>query len=167
MRLFKRGISVKYLVLLLLIMMSRFLSAEPVITEDLLRSISKEIIQSVKDQDISVVKKYIYPGTKLIIDMDPSPSAGKSEIPYDKYIALTEMGFSAMQEAEIHDEIVSIEIDKENNQGTIEEKITATLKMFGIKMRDVSISTTVYGIIDGQVKALHAEDELISSGPIM
>lgn len=156
----------KYVFIAWLVMLPQFAFAEPTITEDMLKSISKEINQSVKDGDVSVVKKYVYPGTKIIVDMDPSPSAGKSEIPYDKYIALTEMGFSALEDAEISDEIISIKIDREKNQGTIEEKTTATLKMLGIKIRDVSISTTVYGVVDGEVKALRTEDELISSGPV-
>ncbi len=156
----------KYIVGLVLSCLSLFAWGEPEITEDLLKSISNELRQSIESQDSAIIKKYLYPGTTIIIDMDPSPSAGKTEIPYDKYLPLIDLSYSAMKDAEIHEEILSINIDKEKNQGTIEEKVWATLNVLGIKVQDVSISTTTYGIVDGEVKALHAEDELISSGPV-
>jgi hypothetical protein len=121
---------------------------------------------SIKVQDSSVLKKYIYPGTKIIIDMDPSPSSGKTEIPYEKYMPLIDMSYKMMKGADIHEELISIKIDTENNEGTIEEKTTAVLTISGMKIRDISINQTTYGIVNGEVKILRTEDELISTGPI-
>lgn len=156
----------RYLLVAILCVVGFSANAEVKITEKLIKSISKELLVSVKTQDTAILKKYLYPGTKLIVDMDPSPSAGKLEITYEKYMALVDMSYKLMKNAEIHDEVISIKIDEEKNQGTIEEKTTVTLDMMGIKMRDVSISTTTYGVVNGEVKALRAEDELISSGPV-
>ena len=150
-------------VLICLLLISGFATAETILDEDAVIGISDELEQAVKSGNLAVFKKYLYPGSKIVVDMDPSNSAGQIEVSYTDYMQLLEMALPLMQEADIHDEIISVSIDEARNQATIREKSTVTMEMMGVKMRDVSISETVYGIVNGQIKALSATDQLISS----
>lgn len=155
-----------FAVFVCLLLTSGIASAETVLDEDVVRGISVELKQAVLDGDISVFKKYLYPGSKIVVDLDPSNSAGQVEISYADYMGLLEMSLPLMQGADISDEVLSVSVDAENNQATIKEKTIVIMEMMGVKIRDESISETTYGIVDGQIKALSATDELISSEPI-
>jgi len=141
-------------------------SAEPKLTEDVVKAISVELTDAVKSGDISVFKKYLYPGSTIVIDMDPSPSAGQMEMQYDQYMQLLEMSLPLMKDAVLHDETLSISVDEVNNQATIREKTTATIEIMGTKVRDISINETTFGIVNGHIKVLTANDQLISSEPL-
>lgn len=150
-------------ILICLLLISGFATAETVLDEDAVIGISDEVKQAIKNGDLAVFKKYLYPGSKIVVDMDPSNSAGQVEVSYADYMQLLEMALPLMQEADIQDEIISVSIDEAKNQAAVKEKNTVTMDMMGIKMRDVSISETVYGIVNGQIKVLSATDQLISS----
>ncbi len=140
--------------------------AEPVVDEETVRSISAELAQAGRDKNISVIEKYIYPGSILIVDMDPAPGMGETEIGYEDYMKLTEQSWSMINSVDIHDEELSLSVDKDKNQATIEEKTTVDYEMAGMKIRDVAISKTTYGVVEGQIKILKTSDQLISSGPV-
>lgn len=150
-------------VLVCLLLISGFATAETVLDEDAIIGITDEIKQAIKGGDIAVFKKYLYPGSKITVDMDPSNSAGQIEVSYADYMQLLEMALPLMQEADIQDEILSVSIADGGSQATVKEKNTVTMDMMGVKMRDVSISETVYGVVNGQIKVLSATDQLISS----
>ena len=149
-----------------LLLFSGHASADPTLTEDVIKDISVELKHAMQNGDIAVFKKYLYPGSKIVVDMDPSNSAGQVEVSYDEYMQLLEISLPLMQNAVLHDEVLSISIDDQNNQATIREKTDATIEMMGVKIRDVSISETTYGVVNGQIKALTATDQLISSEQI-
>ncbi len=149
-----------------LLSLSGHASAETTLTEEVVKGISIEMKQAVQDADITVFEKYLYPGSRILVDLDPSNSAGQTEVGYDEYMQLLKMSLPLMQDAVLHDEVLSIFIDDENNQATIREKTSVTIEMMGIKIRDVSISETTYGIVDGQIKAIVATEQLISSEQI-
>lgn len=140
--------------------------ASPVVDKTTVLAISAEMTAAAKSGDMAVFEKYLYPGTRIVVDMDPANSSGQLEIGYEDYMALIEMALGAMQNADIHDELISVSVDEARNEAIVEQKTTATLEMLGVKMRDVSINKTTYGVVDGQIKVLHAEDQLISSGPV-
>ncbi len=140
--------------------------ADPVLDEETVKAISQELAQAIKSGDMAVFEKYMHPDSKIVVDMDPANGAGEMEIGYEEFMALTGIAMQAMGSAEIHDELISINVNEARNEATIKEKTTATIEMLGIKMRDVSINETTYGIIDGQIKVLSTQDQLISSGPI-
>ncbi len=140
--------------------------AEIILDEKKINEIRAEITQSVKDSDFSVIEKYMYPGSEIILDFDPAADKGETEIDYDDFMELAEFSLQMMEGAEIHDELIALEIDKSNNQATVEEKTTIVMEMMGIKIEDISISTTTYGIVDGEIKVLYTKDRLISSGSI-
>ena len=150
-------------ILLALIVVPVLASAEPVLDEDTVRAIAQKLNQSFIDGDISILKKYMYPGSKIIVDTDPTVNRGQIEVDYDSFMQLTEMAVQNMQEASVHDEVLSVSVDAAANEATIREKTTATVSMLGSKVRDVSISTTTYGVVGGEIKVLVVEDELISS----
>ncbi len=156
----------KRLILVVIAFLPLSAFATPVVDEATVRAIAKEIAQGVRDTDISVLKKYLHPESRIVVDLDPALNSGKQEISYDEYMALTEMSFQFMAELELHDEVISVSVDEANNQATIEEKTIATVNMMGVKMQDVSLSKTTYGVIDGQIKVLYSEGELLSSGPV-
>ncbi len=140
--------------------------ANPVLTEDTVRGISAEVAQAMRDKDMSVIEKYMHPDSRIVIDLDPDLNAGQQEIRYEEFMMLSQMSMQAIEDIEVHDEVLSVSIDEANNQATIEEKTTATVTMMGMKMKDVSLTKTTYGVIDGQIKVLSTEDQLISSGPV-
>jgi len=152
-------------VLIALAFVPGYVNAEPVLDESTVKAISREMTGALMNNDVSVFKKYLYPGSKIVVDMDPANNTGQTEISYDEYMSLIEMAMPAMQNAEIFDELISISVDEARNQATIEEKTTAVVEMMGIRMKDVSINRTTYGVVDGRIKVLSSEDQLISIGP--
>ncbi len=140
--------------------------ANPVLDEATVRGISAEVAQALRDSDMSVLEKYLHRDSRIVIDVDPAVNAGQHQISYDEYMALSQMSMQVMDNVEIHDEIIAISVDEANNEATIEEKTTALIEAMGMKIKDVSLTKTTYGVIDGQIKVLSTEDQLISSGPI-
>jgi hypothetical protein len=153
-------------VLICLVLWSGFAVAEPVLDEGTVKGISAEFKAAIQNADIGPFKKYLYAESRIIVDLDPSNSAGEMEISYADYMGMMEMALPMMQGSDIQDEVLSISIDKAANQATIKEKTTATMDIMGVKIRDVSVSETTYGVVDGEIKVLIAKDQLISSGPV-
>ena len=153
-------------VIFCLILWSGFAVAEPVNDEDTVRGISAEFSAAIETADIATFRKYLHPTTRILVDLDPSNSAGEMEISYDDYMGMMEMALPMMQGSDIQEEVLSISVDSANNQATIKEKNIAVIDIMGVKVKDVSISETTYGVIDGQIKVLIAKDQLISSGPV-
>ena len=153
-------------VIICLVLWSGFAAADPVIDEDTVRGISAELSAAIETANIDTFRKYLHPTSKIIVDLDPSNSAGEMEIGYADYMGMMEMALPMMQGSDIQEEVLSISVDAANNQATIREKNIATIDIMGVKVRDVSISETTYGVIDGQIKVLVARDQLISSGPV-
>jgi len=152
------------LILLTLIFASGYVFSEPVLNEAKIKAIGEELKQAIKNQDISVFEKYLYSGSKIIIDLDPANNRGEKEVSYDEYMKLLKMSLKIMGDAVIHDELLTISIDKDKNEATVEEKTTAIIEMMGMKIEDVSITKTTYGVINGKIKVLISQDQLVSSG---
>ncbi len=136
--------------------------ADPVIDEDAVRAISAETLQAAKDGDTSVIQKYFYSGSKIVIDLDPADDAGQSEIAYEEFVQLAEMGMEALSNAEFVVEITGIAVDEKKNQATVEETSTVVSQMMGVLLTQVSVTETLYGVVDGQIKVLEAVERLVS-----
>ena len=156
---------IKYLILALMLT-TGIAIADPIIDEAKVKEIGLEFKYSIKNKDFSIIEKYMYPGSKVVIDMDPANGRGEKEISYKKYMVLMKMSYQMMGESDIHEEILSISVDKAKNEATVEAKTTAILTMMGMKVEDVSINKTKYGVVNGEIKVLSTEDQLISSGVI-
>jgi hypothetical protein len=140
--------------------------ANPVLTEQKVRAISAEIAQAARDKDFSVIEKYMHPSSVIIIDLDPNPNAGETEVGYDEYMQLTRQSWGMVNNVDVSVEEVALSVDQGNNRATIREKSTIVYEMMGMKIKDVSIGETTYGVVDGQIKILKVADQLISSGPV-
>lgn len=140
--------------------------ANPVLDEATVRGISAEVAQALRESDMSVLEKYLHSDSRIVIDLDPAINRGQQQISYDEYMALAAMSMQVMQSVDIHDEIISVSVDAANNEATIEEKTTAIIEAMGMTIKDVSLTKTTYGVIDGHIKVLSTEDQLLSSGPI-
>ncbi len=151
------------IVLIVMLLSAGSSFAEPRITEAGLRNVSEELVRAMEENDFSVISKYLHPTSRIIIDLDPTPGQGQKEISYDDYMPLAEMGMAMMADAKISNEILSIEIDCERNQGTIEEKTTVTANIMGVHVNEVTITTSVYGVIDGDIKVISAVGDLVFS----
>ena len=113
-------------VLVCLVLVSGVAAADPVLDEKTVKGISEEIKQAVKNNDLSVFRKYLYRGSKLVVDLDPSTSAGLTEVSYEDYMNLMQLALPLMRDADIQDEVISLSIDKAKNQATIKEKSNVT-----------------------------------------
>ena len=153
----------KVFLFLLTTALSMGIHAAPPITSNTLKSISAEGKKNVEQTDFLVVEKYMHPDSKVVVDFDPAPNVGEKEMAYNDYMALTRTGFANMKDINVDVEILSIKINKAKNQGTIKEKISATMTMMGLRMRDVSVNKTTYGYIDGEIKVLSMHNTAISN----
>ena len=136
--------------------------ADPVIDEGVVRAISAEMLQAVKDNDMSIVEKYFYPGSKIVIDMDPADDAGETEISYKDSLLLAEMGMEVVNNAEYLVEITRIAVDEKKNQATLEEMSTVVSEMMGMMFAQVSVTETLFGVVDGEIKVLSTGEHLVS-----
>jgi hypothetical protein len=66
-----------------LVSISGCVTADPILDEETAIAISEEMTLAIKNGDVSVFEKYVYPGSKLIMDWDPSAGTSQTEIPYD------------------------------------------------------------------------------------
>jgi hypothetical protein len=108
----------------------------------------------------------MHPSSVIIIDLDPNPNAGETEVGYDEYMQLTRQSWGMVNNVDVSVEEVALSVDQGNNRATIREKSTIVYEMMGMKIKDVSIGETTYGVVDGQIKILKVADQLISSGPV-
>ena len=156
----------KYLALILFIFLpfTSMVNADPILNEDTVKAISTEMSDAFKNGDITTFEKYYYSGSDITIDTNPDVHQGEKKISYDELMKMTEMAFSMMKNTEIHEQILSISVDTQKNEAIIEEKTIATVEMMGMKLEDISINQTTYGIVNGEIKVLQSKDQLIKTG---
>ena len=63
-------------VLLVLIVLPVQVIAEPVLDKKTVKAITQEINRAIESKDMSVFEKYLYPGSKITVDMDPAEDRG-------------------------------------------------------------------------------------------
>ncbi|MCH9693395.1 MAG: hypothetical protein K0U72_02700 [Gammaproteobacteria bacterium] len=141
-------------------------AADTVLDKSTTMAISEELQQAVKNGDLATFKKYLFPGSEIVVDLDPAAGVGETPVSYSDYIRLLEMTLPMMQGAVFHIEVISVSVDERSNQSTIRERNTVTMDMMGTTIRNVSISETTFGIVDGQTKVLSATDQIVSSEQI-
>ena len=135
-------------------------SADIIIDEALLKKIDLELKQS---EDFSIFDKYIFPGTKILLDLYPDDDRGLTEMSYEKFREFSKLGFELMENFEQQTLSFTITIDTENNQGVTEEKSISVADMLGYRTEDEAITKITYGVLDGKVKILVFEETTISS----
>lgn len=132
--------------------------------EQELKTISKKFITALESKNLRVVKKYLYPGSKITVDLDPAPGKGQREISYQQYMKVAELSVGLLGDVEIEEEFISLDIDEVTQQATVKEKLTSTSYMHGRAKQEITLNKTVFGYVNGQLKVLATEDEIVSSG---
>ena len=141
---------------------SGYAFAEPIVNEATVRAISAEMLEAAKKGDASIIRKYYYPGSKILVDLDPAVGTGQSEVRYEDFLMLAEMGMASMANAEVAVEITRVSVDEARNEATVEEHSTIVAEMMGVMIAEVSVSETRYGVVDGEIKVLSADNRLVS-----
>ena len=143
-------------VLLILSVFSSAVFAMPIVDRAAIDKIGTEIEIAVTNKDEAALLQYIHSESKITIQ-------GR-DISYAEYETILGVKMSSKGSSGVKTEVVSFTRDKENNSAIVETKTTAILEMMGMKIKDVSLNKTKYGVIDGEIKVLESEDTSISSG---
>jgi len=149
-----------------LIFLSGFSFSEPMLNESTIKAIGEEFNQAALNKDTSIFKKYLFSGSKIIVDMDPANNRGEKEVTYDNFMKMMKMSLKMVEFISINDELLTLTIDKEKNEATIEEKTIAVIKTMGMEIEDTSINKTTFGVINGEIKILITQDQLVSSNVV-
>jgi septum formation topological specificity factor MinE len=137
-------------------------TAETLLNKEQAKKINKEFVEAMKAKDLSIIRKYMYDGTKITVDLDPEKGKGEKELTLEKYIDFTKRSIEKMGPAGIDTQLVSLSVNEGRNQATITLKIKVVTKNMGNNFKFVSTKKTVLGIVDEEVKILSSKDHLIS-----
>ena len=146
----------------ILLIFSSFVSAETRLNKEQAKKINKEFVEAMKAKDVSIIRKYMYDGTKITVDLDPEKDKGEKELTLEKYIDFTKRSIEKMGPSGIDTQLVSLSINEGRNQATITLKIKVITKNMGNNFKFVSTKKTVLGIVDEEVKIISSKDHLIS-----
>ena len=162
----KQGIRIAALIVLPhAFLFSAFANAQDkAFDEKKLKAISTQFITALEEKNLRVVKKYLFPGSKITVDLDPAPGKGQRQISYQQYMKVAELSVGLLGDIEFQPEFISLEIDEARQQATVHEKLTATSYMHGRAKQEITLNKTTFGYINGQLKVLSTEDEIVSSG---
>jgi len=138
------------------------LSAETLLNKEQAKEINKEFVEAMKAKDLSIIRKYMYDGTKITVDLDPEKGKGEKELTLEKYIDFTKRSIEKMGPSGIDTQLVSLAINEGRNQATITLKVKVVTKNMGNNFKFVSTKKTVLGIVDEEVKIISSKDDLIS-----
>ena len=141
---------------------SSSISAETLLTQEQAKKINKEFIEAMKAKDISIIRKYMYDGTKITVDLDPEKGKGEKELTLEKYIDFTKRSIEKMGPSGVDTQLISLTINEGRNQATITLKVKVVTKSMGNNFKFVSTKKTVLGIVDEEVKIISSKDHLIS-----
>ncbi len=144
------------------ILISFSLSAETLLNKDQAQKINNEFIEAMKAKDLSIIRKYMYDGTKITVDLDPEKGKGEKELSLEKYIDFTKRSIEKMGPSGIDTKLISLSINEGRNQATITLRVKVITKNMGNNFKFVSTKKTVLGIVDEEIKIISSKDDLIS-----
>jgi hypothetical protein len=55
-----------------------------------------------------------------------------------------------------------VAVDEKKNQATLKEMSTVVSEMMGIMLAQVSVTETLFGVVDGEIKVLSTAEHLVS-----
>jgi ketosteroid isomerase-like protein len=138
------------------------LSDEVAITEDLIRSILKELDDAVIQNDYQGLTKYYYSESIVVYDPDPDPKSEKYELGYEDFMPKMKLDLATMQEADTAVyKILSIKVHKDGLSG---ESITRNTIVFiknGIRTEVEADIQVRYAVVEGKVKIAREVVELL------
>jgi len=136
--------------------------AETLLDKENTAAINKEFMQAMKDKDLSIIRKYMYDGTKITVDLDPDENTGEKELTLEKYIDFTKRSIEKLGTSGVDVRLVSISFNEGRNQATLELKVKVVTKNMGSNFKFVSTKKIVLGIVDEEIKIISLKDHLIS-----
>ena len=136
--------------------------AEPLLDKEKTEAINQEFIQAMKDKDLSIIRKYMFDGTKITVDLDPDENMGEKDLTLEKYIDFTKRSIEKMGTSGVDVHLVSISTNEGRNQATINLKVKIITTNSGNNFEFVSTKKTVLGIVDEEIKIISSKDHLIS-----
>lgn len=148
---------------LVLCLFSAFTFAESPLTEANLRFISSELARASADKNTSVLEKYFYAGTKVVLATEPNHPETSKEYSFAQYLALSQTSSRLVESRQTTEEILAIKIDQKRQQAYVKERLTSLTKTMGLTLKDVVLSNTTYGVINQQVKVLDTHLRWLSS----
>ncbi len=126
-------------------------------------AIHDSFIVAFEQRDFSVYEKYLYADSQIYMDMDPAKDNELVKIELDDFKKIAAMSLQMAEQIDIADELLSVEINTEKNQATVVSKSTVSMSILGTNITEISKGTTVYGLVDGEIKIKSISDEMISS----
>lgn len=135
------------------------------LTRSAILLINAEINSAWAEGHFKTVERFYAPDARIVVDLDPAPGSGSAEMNVDGLVKMTETSMALMQAPSIHDEVLRLDIGPAGKRAVLETRTTATMTMMGMRLQDVSRSRTTFGLVDGAIRILSQEDEILSSGP--
>lgn len=136
--------------------------AVPKLDEATVRSIVGEIVEAFGQRDLDVVKAYLYPGTTIVLDLDPTGGTEPVKIDHDRYLFMLEMGMGVLEDSDIQHEILKVEMNDSSNTALVEGRATTVADILGVRVHEETISKTTYGIVNGEIKVLSIFSRVLS-----
>lgn len=137
-------------------------TAEPLLDQQKTEAINQEFMEAMRSKDISIIRKYMFDGTKITVDLDPDVDAGEKEMTLDKYIDFTKRSIDKMGTSGVNVRLIGITLNEGRNQATLDVKLKVVTKNMGNNFQFVSTKKTVLGVIDEEIKVISSKDHLIS-----
>ncbi|WP_223787406.1 nuclear transport factor 2 family protein [Marinicella meishanensis] len=133
------------------------------ITKQQVIAINDSFVTGMREKDFSVYEKYLHESTLIYLDFEPGVDNKPVQVKLSEFKMLAQMSMRMTDDIQVDDEVLSVTVDRQNNQVTLVSKSTVTMDMMGTRVTDVSEGTTVFGLINGQIKILSVHSTLLSS----
>ena len=114
-----------------------------------------------ENKNFQAYDQYLFDGTEIFIDLDPAPNNPLEKVALNDFRMLAMMSLQMADEISIEDEILSINVNPD--EISLTSKSTVIISMMGERVTEVSEGTTVYGLVNGEIKILSMSSEIIAS----
>ena len=137
------------------------ISAEGVITETVMREILNETGDAALRNDYYGAIKYYYPESRMVYDLDPDPALGKIELGYDEFIPQIQLDLGALQDSEVSEEVLEVWVAEDGKSGETITRTKIVHTLFGTRTETLSDTLTRFLVVDGEIKIVFEETELL------
>lgn len=131
------------------------------LTRERVVEINGTLIKAMENKNFQAYDQYLFDGTEIFIDLDPAPNNPLQKVALKDFRMLAMMSLQMADEISIEDEILSINVNPD--EISLTSKSTVIISMMGERVTEVSEGTTVYGLVNGEIKILSMSSEIITS----
>ena len=136
--------------------------SEPLLDQEKSEAINLEFMEAMRSKDVSIIRKYMFDGTKITVDLDPDIDAGEKQMTLEKYIDFTKRSIDKMGTSGVNVRLLGITLNEGRNQATLDLKVKVVTKNMGNNFQFVSTKKTVLAVVDEEIKIISSKDHLIS-----